>query len=66
MSEMVDSRIAWLLQFESGKIWYNKLTSVETKRMYLRNLERYCKAVKKNPDELVELKMDGQRNIGNI
>jgi len=66
LSDMVDSRIAWLLQFESGRIWYNKLTSDETKRMYLRNLERYCKAVKKTPDELVELKMEGQRNIGTM
>lgn len=64
LSDIVYSRIAWILQFESGKIWYRKLTSIETKRLYLRNLERYCKAVNKNPNQLLEMKMEGQRNIG--
>jgi hypothetical protein len=63
---MVDSRIDWVQKFETGKIWYNKLTSIETKRTYLRNLQRYCKAVKKNPDQLIELKREGQRNVGTI
>jgi hypothetical protein len=66
LSDTVDLRIAWILQFESGRIWYNKLTSLETKRTYLRNLERYSKAVNKTPDELIELKMEGQRNIGTM
>jgi hypothetical protein len=64
LSKMVTSRIRWIKQFDSGRIWYNKLTSEETIRTYLRNLHRYCKAVGKNPDELIELKMEGQRNIG--
>jgi len=63
---MVDSRIAWIQQYESGRIWYSKLTSIETKRVYLRNLLRYCKTVGKNPDQLIELKMEGQRNIGTL
>jgi hypothetical protein len=63
---MVDSRIAWIQQYDSGRIWYSKLTSIETKRVYLRNLLRYCKTVGKNPDQLIELKMEGQRNIGTL
>lgn len=63
---MVDSRIAWIQQYESGRIWYNKLTSIETKRVYLRNLLRFCKTVGKNPDQLIALKMEGQRNIGTL
>lgn len=61
---MVDSRIAWVQKFDSGKIWFNKLVSDETKRTYLRNLRRYCKTVGKNPDELVTMKMEGLQNIG--
>ncbi len=61
---MVTSRIRWIKQFDAGRIWFNKLTSEETIRTYLRNLHRYCKAVGKNPDELIALKMEGQRNIG--
>jgi len=64
LSKMTDSRIAWIQKFENGKIWYNKLVSDETKRTYLRNLRRYCRAVDKNPDELIAMKMEGLKNIG--
>jgi len=64
LSRMVLSRIKWIQQFEAGRIWFNKLTSIETIRTYLRNLQRYFNAVGKNPDELIALKMEGQRNIG--
>jgi hypothetical protein len=53
---LANSRIAWIQQFTSGKIWFSKLTSEETKRNYSRGLQGYCQEVNKNPDELLKLK----------
>jgi hypothetical protein len=32
--------------------------------MYSKDLKQYCEAVSKNPDELLELKVEGIRNVG--
>jgi len=53
----------WLLQFESGKKWYNLFKSEQTKTIYIERLENYCKTVGKTSDELVALKVEGLKNI---
>jgi integrase len=63
MSKMTDELTAWLLSYESGRAWYNKLLSDVTKRVYLQQFKRYCDAVKKSPDELVDLKIEGLKSI---
>ena len=57
MSPQTEELTRWLLSFESGKIWYNKLVSDATKRVFLRRLSLYCDGVRKNPDKLIELKV---------
>lgn len=64
MSKLTDSLMECVLNFESGRIWYNKLVSPVTKRIYLSNPKNYCDAVGKNPDELIQLKLDGLKSIG--
>ena len=64
MSKMTDALQRWILQFESGKTFFNKINSEVTKRIYLTHLRWYCKAVKKNPDELIKLKEEGLKHIG--
>jgi site-specific recombinase XerD len=61
---MTDDLIAWILQYESGKAWFNKLNSDVTKRIYLKRLKDYCDSVGKNPDELIRLKLDGLKHVG--
>ncbi|MGA2682586.1 MAG: hypothetical protein ABSF44_12395 [Candidatus Bathyarchaeia archaeon] len=56
----------WLLQFESGRKWFNTFKSEQTKRLYTERLEHYCKTVGKNPDELIELKIEGLKNINSV
>ncbi|MGA2766959.1 MAG: hypothetical protein ABSF24_01410 [Candidatus Bathyarchaeia archaeon] len=63
MSKMTDELTAWLLSYETGRAWYNKLLSDVTKRIYLQQFKRYCDAVNKSPDELVELKIEGLKSI---
>jgi hypothetical protein len=41
----------------------NTMRSERTKTMYLSRLKQYCDAVGKNPDELIEFKIDGLRNV---
>jgi len=53
----------WLLKFESGKKWYNTFRSEATKALYIERLEHYCKTVAKNPDDLINLKIEGLKNI---
>jgi hypothetical protein len=60
---MTDSLQEWILQYNSGMAWFNKLGSVNTKRTYLPNFKRYCEWVKKNPDELIQLKIEGLQSI---
>jgi site-specific recombinase XerD len=60
---MTDALEEWILQFNSGMAWFNKLDAVNTKRAYLPNLKKYCDAVKKNPDQLIELKIEGLQSI---
>ncbi len=61
---MTDALQEWILEFESGRLWYGKLVSDVTKRIYLKRLKDYCDAVEKNPDELIQLKVEGLQNIG--
>lgn len=60
----MDSLKEWIRSFQSGKVWFNKLESEETKRVYLSYFNRFCDAVQKNPDELIEMKLEGLKNIG--
>jgi site-specific recombinase XerC len=60
---MTDALEEWILQYNSGMAWFNKLDAVNTKRAYLPNLKKYCDAVKKNPDELIQLKIEGLQAI---
>jgi len=64
LSKMTDSLQRWILEFESGRIFFYKLNSDVTKRIYLSHLRWYCKAVKKNSDELIRLKEEGLKHIG--
>jgi len=62
LSKMTDSLVDWILSFKSGSVWFNKLVAQETKQSYLPNLRDYCNFVKKNPDELISLKIEGLKN----
>src|SRR4030067_2349812 len=42
---------------------FNKLQSENTKIAYLPNLKKYCDWVKKNPDQLIESKIEGLQSI---
>ena len=53
----------WLLSFESGKKRYDRISSDNSRRVYLSRLKQYCQAVGKNPDELTALKVEGLKNI---
>jgi integrase len=61
---MTESLEQWLLSFESGKTWLQKLNSPETKRVYVSSLKKYCIAVKKTPDSLIALKVQGLKHTG--
>ena len=61
---MTEELTQWILQFQSGRAFFNKLNSDVTKRIYLKRLREYCDSVGKNPDELIQLKVEGLRNIG--
>ena len=63
MSKLTEFNEQWILQFESGRTWINKLPSPETKRAFLRNIKRYCEAVGKNPDELIAFKIEGLKKV---
>jgi len=64
MSKMTDKLKEWILKFNSGEVWVNVITNEETQRQYLGLFKRYCDATNKNPDELLELKLEGMRNVG--
>lgn len=63
MSKLTEETEAWIRRFESGKAWVDTIQSPDTKRVYLSRLRHYCEAVGKNPDELIELKVEGLKNI---
>lgn len=63
MSRMTDETFPWILNFQSGKNWFDTLMSEKTKEVYLTRLKQYMDAFGKNPDELIELKVDGLRNV---
>jgi len=64
MSKMTDELKKWIRRFRSGKVWLNKLHSEATIRSYLAYFKQYCDLTHKNPDGLIELKMEGMRKVG--
>ncbi|MGD0202759.1 MAG: hypothetical protein ABSC20_02485 [Candidatus Bathyarchaeia archaeon] len=64
MSRMTDDNKTWLLSFVSGQNFYNKKlkNSGDTETEYTRKLKHYCDWAKKNPDELIALKLEGLQN----
>jgi len=60
---MTDDIMAWLKGFASSSKWINTLHSQATIDMYSKYLVQYCKAVRKNPDELTAFKIEGLRNV---
>jgi len=60
---MTDALEEWILQYNSGMAWFNKLQSENTKRTYLPNLKKYCDSTKQNPDQLIQLKIEGLQAI---
>ena len=63
MSNLTESNKKWTLQYESGRLWINKLPSDETILAFTRNLKRYSEAVGKNPDELIAFKIEGLKSV---
>lgn len=61
---MTDNLLKWIRGSNSGKIWLTKLVSKTTIEQYLPLLKAYCDACGKTPDELIGLKMEGQRQVG--
>lgn len=61
---MTDALTRWLKSFHSGKLWLANLPSKETQRVYIPLFKRYCDVTGKNPDELIQLKMEGQKAVG--
>ena len=61
---MTEERDAWLNSFASGRTWLNKLPSQHTKEKFTAYFKVYCDAVKKTPDDLIALKMEGLRSVG--
>jgi integrase len=60
---MTDALETWIQTFNAGAIWFSKLDSFHTKKTYLPHLKKYCDWAKKNPDELIQLKIEGLQNI---
>ncbi len=63
MSRMTDNILAWLKSFPSSLKWINTIKSADTFDIYTKNFYLYCKAVNKNPDELIALKIEGLKNV---
>jgi len=60
---MTDETFPWMLTFASAKNWLDTIRSERTKEVYVLRLRQYCEGVGKNPDELIQLKIDGLRNV---
>jgi len=52
---MTDNIEAWLLNFDSGKKWFNTITAARTNEIYSQDMKQYCDAVGKTPTELLAL-----------
>jgi len=63
LSDFTEQNEKWILKFESGRNWIPKLPSQHTKRIFIRALQKYCEAVKQNPDELINLKIEGLKAV---
>lgn len=63
MTPQMEELTEWILRFESGRTWYNKLVSDHTKKVFLRRLKLYCNGIRKNPDKLIELKVEGLKAV---
>lgn len=63
---MTDALEEWIQQYGYGMAWFNKLHSENTKRTYLPNLKKYCNWTKKNPDEPIQLKIEGLQSINTL
>jgi len=61
---MLDNLNKWIRKYRSGRIWLNKLRNKQTIKIYLPLLKRYCDATGLDPDELIQLKLEGQRQVG--
>ena len=48
MSKMTDNLTAWIKSYSSGKIWFNALKSIHTKRVYLQNFKVYRQILDEN------------------
>lgn len=60
---MTDALETWIQTFNAGSIWFSKLDSSHTKKTYLPHFKKYCDWTHKNPDELIQLKIEGLQNI---
>jgi len=60
---MTDNILPWLKSFPSSQKWINTIKSKETLYIYSQNFHHYCKAINKNPDELIALKIEGLKNV---
>ena len=61
---MTEQRETWINSYSSGRAWLNKLGSPHTKKKFTEYFMAYCDAVKKNPYELISLKIEGLQNVG--
>jgi integrase len=61
---MTDANKEWLLSFVSGQNFYDKKmkNSKMTEQIYISRIFTYCFNVGKNPDELIQLKLEGLQN----
>ncbi len=62
LSKMTDNLTEWILSFNSGTMWFNKFNSGSIKT-YLPHLKKYCDWANKNPDELIEFKIEGLQAV---
>ncbi len=62
----MSDRQNYIASFASGQKWLNCLPSLLTKTQYANYLKMYCEAVNKNPDELIQLKIEGLKHTGEL
>jgi len=60
---MSEETVPWLSSFPSVRDWAITIQSPKTKAIYFSHLARYCKFIDKNPDELIQLKLEGMREL---
>ena len=64
MSKMTEFKEAWLRSFPSGEKWLNSLPSKHTQRIFTNYFKIYCDSVKRTPEQLIELKIQGLKLTG--